>query len=432
MKRVFVSYSRNNLEVVTQLIEDLQAIGIEPWHDQTLTGGQRWWDNILENIRNCDIFVFALSPESWDSEACKSELAYVCKLGKTILPVLVSEGVNIKLLPAPLNEIQVIDYQKRDRAAVFALVKSINTTPPPQALPDPLPEPPPVPVSYLSTIRERIDAPQALSPEAQITLLFELEEELREGRSPAEVRDLFLRLKQRDELLAKVGSKIDAALKSLEEKSPANEPAKKPVHRPKAAIFVNPNAAASPDRPPLVPMLCSKCRTPLVGGIKFCGTCGTPVSQTAIAAAAVGAPGTRAGPGLSNQRVPNSTSRRYVCDPSAAQAVIAEVRSWLDSQDFDSQQMDAEDESLLLQIKKRGSWREWVGMATSLNILFHLDEDTLTVEIGAGKWIDKAAAGTVSLFILWPLAFTAGYGAWEQSQMPDKIFEFVGSRLTYK
>jgi hypothetical protein len=94
--------------------------------------------------------------------------------------------------------------------------------------------------------------------------------------------------------------------------------------------------------------------------------------------------------------------------------------------------VSADDQSLLIQIKKRGGWRDLVGMATSLNILFHHSSETLTVEIGAGKWVDKAAVGTVSLFILWPLAITAGMGAWEQMKMPDKIFDFVGNRLAYR
>jgi hypothetical protein len=68
-------------------------------------------------------------------------------------------------------------------------------------------------------------------------------------------------------------------------------------------------------------------------------------------------------------------------------------------------------------------------MATSLNILFHHSVDTLTVEIGAGKWIDKAAVGVVSMLVLWPLAVTAGFGAWEQSKLPEKIFDFIGNRL---
>src|SRR5574337_369255 len=219
MRRVFVSYSRNNLDAVTQLVEDLQAVGVDTWHDQILTGGQRWWDNILANIRACDIFVFALSSESWDSEACKSELDYAMQLSKPILPVLVSEGVNINLLPPPLNEIQVTDYRRRDKGAAFALVKSINTTPPTPPLPDPLPTPPRVPVSYLSNLKERIDSTEPLSSQDQKTLLSELEEKLQEGRSPTEIRDLLLSLKRRDDLLAKVGTKVDALLKSLEGKT---------------------------------------------------------------------------------------------------------------------------------------------------------------------------------------------------------------------
>ena len=131
-------------------------------------------------------------------------------------------------------------------------------------------------------------------------------------------------------------------------------------------------------------------------------------------------------------KIPGSTSRRYTCAEGDAPQLIQEVKSWLDSQGFDTQQVNADDQSLLLQIKKRGGWRDFVGMATSLNILFHQFNDTLTVEIGAGKWVDKAAVGTVSLFILWPLAITAGMGAWEQMKMPDKIFDFIGSRLAHR
>jgi hypothetical protein len=111
--------------------------------------------------------------------------------------------------------------------------------------------------------------------------------------------------------------------------------------------------------------------------------------------------------------------------------LIADVTRWLDAQGFDSQQMSTEVQSVLLQVKKRGGWRDFVGMSTSLNIVFHQADETMTVEIGAGKWIDKAAVGTVSMFILWPLAVTAGFGAWEQMKMPEKVFDFIATRLVY-
>lgn len=418
MKRVFVSYSRHNLDAVTQLIHDLNAVGVDTWHDQTLTGGQRWWDNILANIRECDIFLFALSPESWASEACKSELGYVVQLGKPILPVLVADGINLNLLPHPLNEIQITDCRGGDKETVFALVKAIYATPPAPALPDSLPSSPPVPISYLSNLNDRIESAEPLTSQEQITLLFELEEELREGRSPTEVRDLLLRMKRRDDLLAKIATKIDGALKTLDDKAAVQSPEK---GTPAAA---RQDRGPSDSRPASELRLCQRCRTALEAGSRFCGNCGAALGETGGMEVAPPEPVV--------PKVTGSQSRRYVCPLDYHPKLIADVKRWLDSQDFDTQQMNTDDQGLLLQIKKRGGWRDFVGMATSLNIVFHHSEDTLTVQIGAGKWVDKAAAGTVSLFILWPLAITAGVGAWQQMKMPEKVFDFIGSRLVYK
>jgi hypothetical protein len=391
MKRVFVSYSRQNIDIVTQLIQDLQAVGVQAWHDQTLTGGQRWWDNILSNIRECDIFIFALSPESWESEACRSELAYVVQLSKTVLPVLVSDGINLNLLPPPINEIQVTDYRQCDKAAAFALVKSISTAPPTPPLPDPLPLPPRVPVSYLSNLKERIDSTEPLSSQEQITLIFELEVAVRDGRSTDELQEVIHSFKRRDDLLAKIATRLDEAEKMLAAKAPApRRPAAPSKPAPAPAPVVQQQHRPSPPPPMPVPQM----------------------PQTAAPQA-----GTK--------------SRRYACRQSDSVLLIADVKRWLDGEGFDSQQMPTDDDRILLQVRKRGGWRNFVGMATSLNIVFNASEDTLTVEIGSGKWIDKAAVGTVSMFILWPLAVTAGYGAWEQMKMPDKIFAYIGNRFVY-
>ena len=400
MKRVFVSYSRTNLGIVTQLTQDLHAMGVQNFYDQTLTGGQRWWDNILSNIRECDIFVFALSPESWSSEACRGELAYALQLSKTLLPVLVADGINLNLLPAPINEIQVTDYRRGDKEAAFALVRSINTAPLAPPLPEPLPAPPRVPVSYLSTLKERIDSAGPLTAQDQISLIFELEGGLRDGRPADELRDLLLSFRRRDDLLAKIATRIDEQLATLDERRPvahrdappAPVPPAPPVYQYASATPARPAPSAPPPLPPATPALA--------------------VDST-------------------GSKIARSKSRRYVCRAADAPQIIADVKRWLDSEGFDSQQLNTDADSVLLQIKKRGGWRDLVGMATSLNIVFTQSVDTMTVEIGAGKWIDKAAVGTVSMFILWPLAVTAGIGAWEQMKMPDKVFDYIGSRFAY-
>jgi hypothetical protein len=117
-----------------------------------------------------------------------------------------------------------VDYRRQDKQAVFALIKAINCSPDPIPLPDPLPQPPPVPVSYLSNLKERIDTAKNLNFQEQITLVFELKEHAREGRSPDEVCDLLLRLRQRRDLLAKVGDEIDTALADIKARSSASPP----------------------------------------------------------------------------------------------------------------------------------------------------------------------------------------------------------------
>jgi len=262
-----------------------------------------------------------------------------------------------------------------------------------------------VPLSYLTTLKERIETKETLSSQAQIALVFELEAGLKEGRAPTEIRELLLSLKRRDDLLAKVAPKIDAALKTLEEKArvqpgknigfdttasgPSTQDWRAGGYRPEQEKFPHYPIELQPEPPPV------------------------PTQQFA-------------------SKAPNAKVRSYTCPSSETRRLIADVRNWLCNQGFDCQQLSTERHGVLLQIKKRGAWRDFVGMSTSLNIVFTQADDTLTVEIGAGKWIDKAVAGAVSIFVLWPLAVTAGLGAWEQTKMPDKVFDYIGSRLSYR
>lgn len=125
-----------------------------------------------------------------------------------------------------------------------------------------------------------------------------------------------------------------------------------------------------------------------------------------------------------------SQSRSFLCPRSRFQNLLLSIEGWLASEGFQHQQLQTEDGGILVQIEKAGGWRKVVGMSTALNIVFRQVDNTVNVEIGTGRWIDKAAVGTVSLFILWPLAITAGIGAWQQAKMPDRIFARIASYLS--
>ena len=214
MTSVFISYGRENAAEVGTLAQDISGLGHQVWFDQDLSGGQAWWAHILETIRKHDVFVFALSPASLDSQACKLEYDYAVRLGRPILPVLISEGVSVELLPSSLAQLQYVDYRRADKEALKALGKAFTGLPPSSPLPDPLPEPPVAPVSYLSSLGELIDARRPLSFEEQTAIVVRLKHGLRDDSPDAELaRTLLRKLRLRDDLYAKVAEEVDDSLR---------------------------------------------------------------------------------------------------------------------------------------------------------------------------------------------------------------------------
>ena len=71
-RNVFISYSRTDVAQVETLATDIETLGHQTWVDRELTGGQRWWDRILDSIDECDTFVLAMSQASLESRASNS------------------------------------------------------------------------------------------------------------------------------------------------------------------------------------------------------------------------------------------------------------------------------------------------------------------------------------------------------------------------
>ena len=216
---IFISYNRKNSDMVNPLAKDIEAIGHTVWFDQELSGGQAWWDKILATIRDCDVFIFMLAPEALNSTACSLEYSYAFDLGKSILPVLVTDGVSTNLLPPALSQVQFVDYQKPDRDAALRLARAFTTIPTPEPLPDPLPAPPKAPVSYLGSLAEKIDTASNLSYEEQSALVVDLKRGLRNHGATDDTWTLFKKLRKRRDLFAAIAEEIDDLIKNTSKDS---------------------------------------------------------------------------------------------------------------------------------------------------------------------------------------------------------------------
>jgi len=209
MAKIFISYDRASKVVVEQLVQDLMDDDHEIWFDQGLTVGQNWWDNILSQIRQCEIFVAALTPAFLESKPCQRELKYATDLQRNLLPVRLSDKVLPASLPPHWSELQWVDYSRPDKTALQTLQRTLRSLSKAPPLPDPLPHPPPVPISPLSHLRVKIETDSQLQFQDQIQLVFELTQQFRSGVPAKELMDLLQRLKRREDLLAVVVKDID-------------------------------------------------------------------------------------------------------------------------------------------------------------------------------------------------------------------------------
>lgn len=247
MANIFISYNRESENVVRILADDMEALGHSVWFDQELSGGHAWWGKILETIRNCDVFVFALSPAALESVACNREYHYAAVLGKPILPVQIGEGISTNLLPPLLSQLQFVDYRQQDREAALRLGRALTNIPPPQPLPDPLPTPPAVPISYLGGITEQIETAASLSYEQQGALLLDLKRGLRNPDTTDDARTLLEKLRHRRDIMFAIAEEIDELLASTPKAKTATQSGS--TRKPVANDAVMPATAMPPPSP---------------------------------------------------------------------------------------------------------------------------------------------------------------------------------------
>src|SRR5262249_10226445 len=87
--RVFISYSREDLDFADQLNAALDICGFECFIDREgISGGEDWKRRLGNLIREADTVVFVLSPNSARSETCNWEVEEAARLGKRILPIV--------------------------------------------------------------------------------------------------------------------------------------------------------------------------------------------------------------------------------------------------------------------------------------------------------------------------------------------------------
>lgn len=204
--KLFISYPRTAVDEVRELADQLEQLGQDVWLDQQLAGGDAWWDTILERVRSCDCFMFALCEDALQSKACRAELDYAYRTHRIILPMAIGRPVADQLLPRYLSGLQRVNASDPTQVA-----RALLHLPEARPLPSPLPEPPPVPISYLDELADVVDQP-SLTMADQHNLVGTLRQRLAHGEDRDAALTLLHRLRRRSDVYAGVAEEIDAEL----------------------------------------------------------------------------------------------------------------------------------------------------------------------------------------------------------------------------
>jgi TPR repeat protein len=132
--RVFISYSRDDLDFADQLTAALDFSGFECFIDREgISGGEEWKRSLGGLISDADTVVFVLTPNSAHSAICDWEVGEATRLNKRILPIVCRplEGVSP---PPRLRELNYIFFYKEPKVpgsgfgtGLAKLVTALNT-----------------------------------------------------------------------------------------------------------------------------------------------------------------------------------------------------------------------------------------------------------------------------------------------------------------
>jgi hypothetical protein len=128
MGRVFISYSRRDIETVESIVAQLEAAGIEVWLDrEAIMPGKQWRKQIVEGIDTAEAFILNLSPNSAASDNVLKELNLAEEaLEPFILPVMLSEMKIPDQMRYQLAGTQFVAYYLDSKRGVQDLIAEIK------------------------------------------------------------------------------------------------------------------------------------------------------------------------------------------------------------------------------------------------------------------------------------------------------------------
>ena len=123
-------------------------------------------------------------------------------------------------------------------------------------------------------------------------------------------------------------------------------------------------------------------------------------------------------------------TRVFMLNGTQVQDIVTRLEGFFRTEKgMDVQSSQTTDGYVMQASKPKDGWKTLTGMRLAVTVQMAVAGDQLNVSIGEGQWSDKIGAGAIGLFVAWPLAITAGMGAYKQKKLPSEVFQVIENTI---
>src|SRR5215467_2882196 len=135
--------------------------------------------------------------------------------------------------------------------------------------------------------------------------------------------------------------------------------------------------------------------------------------------------------GMGTGRVPGLNTERIYTTTIPAQELAQALADHFRAQEFEAQVFHASSDRTVMQARKESLWRNLLGVAYALTVVFTPGEgQQLSIGLGGHEWVDAAISGAIGLVAVPPVLLGTAYGIWKENQLDKEVWQVIDERVS--
>jgi hypothetical protein len=136
------------------------------------------------------------------------------------------------------------------------------------------------------------------------------------------------------------------------------------------------------------------------------------------------------GKGTPTGRVPGLNVERVYTTTVPAEELARALADHFRAQGFEAQVFRTSGDRTAMQARKESLWRNLLGVAYALTVVFTPGEGQLSIGLGGHEWVDAAVSGVIGLVAVPPVLLGTAYGIWKENQLDKEVWQVIDERVS--